>query len=118
METTKFTITAAQINSAGSSIIYTDVSKQFPWDNGATSYPKEVTIVNDTGITIGMLFLTDTEKNRVVNYSGYYQPVQLLGNTIKELNVNNKWIGIQDLNGASATGNLTLYCSNYFVMVS
>lgn len=119
MESTKFTVTAAQINGVGAGILYTDVSKQFPWNNSQTSYPQEITIVNDTGIDIGMLYLTDIEKNRIVDYSGYYQSIQLLGNTIKELNVLNKWIGVQKISpAATATGNLTFYCTNYFSMMS
>lgn len=113
MESIKFTITDGQFNTQESKGIITDVSKQIPWDNNREYYPQDLTIVNNTSATIGVLYLTEEERdNRFNKYPTFYIHTELLGDSIVELPINTKYIIFKLLSG-NATGNLDFYCRNY-----
>jgi len=113
MESVKFTITSGQFNLAPSIGIITDVSKIIPWDNNRTYYPREITIINSTSTTVGVLYLNGEERaNRLNAYPTFYSHAQILTNSTIELPIYTKYIIFKLLSG-SASGDLDFYCTSY-----
>jgi len=114
MESVRFTIVAGQFNTQRGRGIITDVSQLIPWDSNIEYYPREVTIINNTTATLGVLYLTSEEyDNRFIQYPAFYAHTELLGDTIAELPLYTNYIVFRMLAGFAA-GDLEFYCRNYF----